>query len=94
MSQHSHLYGREWRFARRRHLAREPLCRRHLKTTGEKVLATVVDHVVPHHGDVVLFWDENNWQSLCEDCHNGWKQRVEKARPAPGGFDVTGSPLQ
>ena len=29
-----------------------------------------VDHVVPHHGDEALFWDElGNWQSLCAACH-------------------------
>jgi 5-methylcytosine-specific restriction protein A len=28
-----------------------------------------VDHVVPHRGDPVLFWDEQgNWQSLCAAC--------------------------
>ena len=28
-----------------------------------------VDHVVPHGGDMRLFWDEeNNWQSLCASC--------------------------
>ena len=33
--------------------------------------ATKTDHVVPHRGDRVLFWDAiNNWQSLCERCHN------------------------
>jgi 5-methylcytosine-specific restriction protein A len=35
------------------------------------VAATVVDHIVPHRGDERLFWDSvNNWQSLCESCHN------------------------
>jgi 5-methylcytosine-specific restriction protein A len=28
-----------------------------------------VDHVAPHRGDEVLFWDEiNNWQALCAAC--------------------------
>ena len=32
-------------------------------------VATQVDHVVPHRGDPVLFWDEDgNWQSLCAAC--------------------------
>jgi 5-methylcytosine-specific restriction endonuclease McrA len=27
------------------------------------------DHVIPHRGNVALFWDrENNWQSLCRSC--------------------------
>jgi 5-methylcytosine-specific restriction protein A len=33
-------------------------------------LADLVDHVIPHRGDPVLFWDEQgNWQSLCASCH-------------------------
>ena len=32
-------------------------------------VATQVDHVVPHRGDRVLFWDEfDNWQALCASC--------------------------
>ena len=32
--------------------------------------ATVVDHIIPHRGDQKLFWDQNNWQSLCKSCHD------------------------
>ena len=31
----------------------------------------VVDHVAPHRGDEMLFWDrERNWQALCRACHD------------------------
>ena len=30
----------------------------------------VVDHIIPHRGDQKLFWDQNNWQSLCKSCHD------------------------
>lgn len=40
--------------------------------------ATVVDHIVPHRGNAVLFWDETNWQSLCKGCHDSAKQSEEK----------------
>lgn len=40
----------------------------------------VVDHIRPHRGDPVLFWDENNWQALCKFCHDSRKQRVEPRR--------------
>jgi 5-methylcytosine-specific restriction protein A len=33
-------------------------------------LAQVVDHAIPHHGDVAVFWNPNNWQSLCKCCHD------------------------
>lgn len=32
--------------------------------------ATVVDHIKPHRGDKILFWDESNWQALCKQCHD------------------------
>jgi 5-methylcytosine-specific restriction protein A len=32
--------------------------------------ATEVDHVEPHRGDQVKFWDRaGNWQALCGACH-------------------------
>jgi 5-methylcytosine-specific restriction enzyme A len=36
---------------------------------GRLTVAEQVDHVVPHKGDPMLFWDEEtNWQSLCNEC--------------------------
>ncbi len=32
--------------------------------------ANEVDHIKPHNGDLALFWDESNWQSLCKACHS------------------------
>jgi 5-methylcytosine-specific restriction protein A len=29
-----------------------------------------VDHIVSHHGDEALFWDEDNLQALCKSCHD------------------------
>lgn len=42
--------------------------------------ANVVDHVIPHGGDMKIFWDRKNWQSLCTTHHSGEKQRQEKIR--------------
>nr|WP_281492405.1 HNH endonuclease [Wohlfahrtiimonas chitiniclastica] len=39
--------------------------------------ANVVDHIEPHRGDQALFWDRNNWQSLCSSCHSSIKQKEE-----------------
>lgn len=50
-------------------LAHNPLCVL-CKRLGRTVLASIVDHIVPHRGDMVLFWDVTNWQSLCVTCHN------------------------
>lgn len=62
-------YDSRWRLARRRYLKQNPLCVNCLKD-NKLVKAAVVDHIVPHRGDMVLFWDENNWQSLCKRCHD------------------------
>lgn len=37
---------------------------------GEVRLAQCVDHIVPHKGNLDLFWDVDNWQPLCNTCHN------------------------
>jgi 5-methylcytosine-specific restriction protein A len=39
--------------------------------------ASVVDHRIPHRGDMVLFWDKTNWQSMCAPHHSADKQREE-----------------
>jgi 5-methylcytosine-specific restriction endonuclease McrA len=39
----------------------------------------VVDHITPHRGDADLFWDTDNWQTLCRcPCHDVVKQRHEQ----------------
>jgi len=62
-------YGPRWRRARAAYLARHPLCVP-CAAAGRLVQATVVDHIVPHSGDPVLFWDEANWAALCKACHD------------------------
>ena len=61
-------YGGKWRNARARFLRKHPLCVK-CRENGKLTPATVVDHIIPQRGDPVLFWDENNWQPLCRDCH-------------------------
>lgn len=50
-------------------LVREPLCRM-CTADGQVVPATTVDHIVPHRGDMALFWDVGNLQSLCKPHHD------------------------
>lgn len=69
-------YGRQWQRASQSFLRRNPICiecARH----GEVRLADQVDHVVPHRGDMDLFWDVNNWQPLCKGCHSRKTARGE-----------------
>lgn len=66
----------QWRQIRAAQLMAEPLCRLcHAK--GRIVPATVCDHIEPHKGDKARFWN-GPFQSLCEPCHNGTKQQVER----------------
>jgi 5-methylcytosine-specific restriction protein A len=76
-------YGHRWRKAREAYLRAHPLCaecERHDRLTP----ATDVDHITPHRGDMALFWDSTNWQSLCHTCHSSKTARED------GGF--TGAP--
>jgi hypothetical protein len=38
--------------------------------------ATLVDHIVPHQGDVNRFW-LGPFQSLCKNCHDVSKREIE-----------------
>lgn len=62
-------YNRRWQKARKSYLEAHPLCVQCAKQ-GKYVRATVVDHIIPHRGDQKLFWDQNNWQALCKNCHD------------------------
>ena len=62
-------YNSRWRRARDHFLKAHPLCAE-CKRAGKTTPATVVDHVIPHRGDPVLFWDRDNWQALCKACHD------------------------
>lgn len=62
-------YDSKWRSARALFLKKNPLCVK-CREKGKLTPATVVDHIIPHRGDPVLFWDRSNWQPLCKDCHD------------------------
>lgn len=64
-------YTWRWEKARALFLAKNPLCRPcSLKKPPQLTPATVVDHIVDHKGDQVLFWAEGNWQPSCQSCHD------------------------
>ena len=72
-------YGSAWQKASRRYLQANPLCVKCM-AEGKYTRATVVDHIIPHRGDRILFWDQNNWQPLCKPCHDR-KTGEEDSRP-------------
>ncbi len=53
---------------------------------GRVYRAEVVDHIVPHKGDMALFWDVNNLQSLRKVDHD------RKTALEDGGFGNTAVP--
>ena len=71
-----------WRKASKRYLSNNPLCTMH-QQEGFSRIATVVDHIKPHNGNVDLFWDEDNWQGLCAPCHSGRKRMFENKGTSP-----------
>lgn len=73
---HQRGYTRKWYKARAVFLAANPLCVECAKS-GAVVAAGVLDHVIPHRGNQDLFWDQTNWQPLCERCHNEKTRRGE-----------------
>lgn len=66
-------YDGTWQKARAYYLNKHPRC------AMCDAAAHVVDHRIPHRGDMKLFWDKSNWQALCSHCHNSRKQRLERA---------------
>lgn len=62
------LYSSSWKKRRLNHLAKHPWCEECL----DKCIyteATDVHHVVPHRGDIKIFWS-SPLQSLCHACHS------------------------
>lgn len=75
-------YDRRWRRYRFVYLAEHPWCVECLKESIYTP-AKAVDHIIPHKGDMELFWDPKNHQGLCTSCHSRKTVRED------GGFGNT-----
>ncbi len=82
-------YGYRWQQERKAHLRLYPLCVM-CQAIGRVTEATVVDHIIPHRGDPALFWNTDNWQSLCAPHHDSDKQMAEKSGRVRKEFDAEG----
>jgi 5-methylcytosine-specific restriction protein A len=72
-------YTVAWDKAARHYKNLHPLCLG-CQAVGWVTTTAVVDHVKPHKGDKMLFWDvDNNWQPACDAHHSVVKQRLEQA---------------
>ena len=81
----------DWRDARNTYLAANPLCRECLKQ-GYLTEATHVDHRLKHAGNYWLFWDAENFQSLCARCHTHKTRRESRMNPHTKCVLVYGPP--
>lgn len=64
------LYGlKAWKELRLSFLNANPLCVE-CRMEGKVVVARVVDHIQPHKGNLDLFFDVHNLQSLCKSHHD------------------------
>jgi 5-methylcytosine-specific restriction protein A len=68
------------------------------RARGLIVASQHTDHVVPHNGDLRLFWDRENWAGRCASCHSA-KTRADETeartgkRPLRRGSTATGEPI-
>lgn len=78
-------YGAKWQKASAAWLKRHPIAVDIYKTHGgQERPAKVVDHIIPHKGDMTLFWDPSNWQGLTREDHS------RKTATEDGGFGRRG----
>lgn len=69
-------YTNRWDKAAASFKAKHPLCLG-CHAIGRVAATEVVDHVVPHRGDMALFWDSSRWQPSCKWHHDEVKQQLE-----------------
>jgi len=84
-------YTYKWSLKSQQHLRQYPLCgmkdecayegwRGECYEQGRVTPATCTDHIIPHKGDKLLFWDPLNRCSMCDSCHS------KKTAMEDGGF--------
>lgn len=84
MGRFTYLYQlTTWKKLRRAHLRRNPFCVKCMEC-GLLVPGNTVDHKKPHKGNMELFVDAGNLQTLCHTHHSKDKQIEERYGHAPG----------
>lgn len=93
-SRHDRGYGYEWTKQRKRILARDRYLCQPCLAKGRPTLATEVDHIIAKAFDGTD--DDDNLQSICDDCHRAkTKREANEARGIKGRpvFDKDGWPV-
>lgn len=92
MLKEQRLYDNQrWRRIAKRHLNLYPLCVP-CSQSGRDTGATIVHHKVAHHNDPMLFWAEDNLESVCASCHSGTK-RIKENQGYSQACDINGLPI-
>ncbi|MBY3333758.1 HNH endonuclease [Rhizobium laguerreae] len=96
-SEEAALYRRmyktaRWQRLREHQLSIQPLCEFCL-VTEEVTAADVVDHRKAHKGQLDLFYDPSNLQSLCKYHHDGAKQMIDNGKKVVT-YGVDGYPIE
>jgi 5-methylcytosine-specific restriction protein A len=74
-------YGYRWQQASKAFLRQHPIAIDWFKDHGGRVYpAEVVDHIIPHRGDMELFWRVSNWMPMRKVDHD------RKTAMENGGF--------
>lgn len=81
-------YTTQWDKARKGFLSRHPICSE-CQWHKRIVPATVVDHKLPHKGDMELFWISEWWQPLCSLCH---ARKTDREKRTMSKYVVCGPP--
>lgn len=91
--EYHHLYQTAaWKRLRSAQLAMQPLCEFCL-VTEDVTAAEVVDHIKTHKGDLELFHDPANLQSLCKHHHDSAKRMMDRGKRI-AVFGVDGYPVE
>ena len=79
-SAHERGYSSRWRKVSKMFLREHPLCEcEDCKKHHRLTTANVVHHILPHHGNYELFWDEDNWQAMSKKCHDKYHTLERRA---------------
>lgn len=74
-----------WKREREAFLVERPLCECDVcKAESRVTAATVVHHLKPHRGDLLLFWSWENWSPRAKACHDRETMREVHERYAEG----------
>ena len=86
---HVLYHTKHWQTLRRQALIRDeyrcqqPKCNVYLQAGRQGPHSAVVHHIKPHKGNLKLFFDLGNLQSVCKSCHDGSLQSIETL-----GYDI------